>query len=98
MMISMNEPAASLLSQSPAYTGRIFTVTTDRVRLPNGRDTTLDIVRHRGSVVMLPMQDDTHVILIRQYRHALDRWIWELPAGSLAPREGPADAAAPARG
>ena len=93
MMVSMTDPAASLLSQSTGYTGRVFTVTTDRVRLPNGREATLDIVRHRGSVVMLPMPDDSHVILIRQYRYALERWIWELPAGSLDPGEEPATAA-----
>jgi ADP-ribose pyrophosphatase len=90
----MSEPAATLLSQSTTYTGRIFTVTADRVRLPNGRETTLDMVRHRGSVVMIPMQDDNHVVLIRQYRYAIDRWIWELPAGSLDPGETPLTAAA----
>ena len=40
------------------------------------------------------MQDDDHIVLIRQYRYALDRWIWELPAGSLDPGENPAAAAA----
>jgi len=43
---------------------------------------------------MIPMRDDTHVVLIRQYRYALDRWIWELPAGSLDPDEDPQSAAA----
>ena len=62
--------------------------------LPNGRTVTLDMVRHRGSVVLLPMQDDGHIVLIRQYRYALDRWIWELPAGSLDAGEDPAAAAA----
>jgi ADP-ribose pyrophosphatase len=88
------EPTASLLSQTTRCTCRVFTVTSDDVRLPNGRETTLDIVRHRGSVVMIPMLDASHVILIRQYRYALDRWIWELPAGSLDPGEEPAPAAA----
>jgi ADP-ribose pyrophosphatase len=88
------EPSATLLSQTTAYTGRVFAVTADRVRLPHGRETTLDIVRHRGSVVMIPLPDPEHVILIRQYRYALDRWIWELPAGSLDPGESPEPAAA----
>lgn len=88
------EPSATLLSQTTGYTGRVFTVTADRVRLPHGRETTLDIVRHRGSVVMIPLPDPEHVILIRQYRYALDRWIWELPAGSLDPGESPEPAAA----
>ena len=90
----MDESKATLLTQTEQFRGRIFTVTADRVTVPNGRTVTLDIVRHPGSVVMVPMQDDTHVVLIRQYRYALDRWIWELPAGSLEPGEDPAAAAA----
>jgi ADP-ribose pyrophosphatase len=90
----MNEPQSTRLSQSEVFKGRVFTITVDRVTLPHGRTVTLDMVRHRGSVVLLPMQDDDHVVLIRQYRYALDRWIWELPAGSLDEGEDPAAAAA----
>ena len=90
----MNERGGTRLSSTEAFKGRIFTVTVDRVTVPNGRTVTLDMVRHPGSVVLIPMQDDGHVVLIRQYRHALDRWIWELPAGSLDPGEDPAAAAA----
>ncbi len=90
----MDEPRATRLSQTEAFQGRIFTITVDRVTLPNGRTVTLDMVRHRGSVVLIPMRDDGHVVLIRQYRYALDRWIWELPAGSLDPGEDPVAAAA----
>jgi ADP-ribose pyrophosphatase len=53
----------------------------------------MDIVRHRGSVVLVPQPDARHVILIRQYRHVIKRSIWELPAGSLDPGESPAPAA-----
>jgi ADP-ribose pyrophosphatase len=90
----MSEPGGTRLSSTEAFTGRIFTVTVDRVTLPNGRTVTHDMVRHRGSVVLLPMRDDARIVLIRQYRPALDRWIWELPAGSLDPGEDPAAAAA----
>ncbi len=76
------------------YTGRVFTVTRDRVRLPHGVETTLDIVRHRGSVVLIPMPDPSSVILVRQYRHAIGQHVWELPAGSLEAGE---DAEAAAR-
>lgn len=69
------------------FTGRVFTVTRDRVRLPHGVETTLDVVRHRGSVVLIPMPDASSVILVRQYRHAIGQHIWELPAGSLDPGE-----------
>ena len=90
----MDEPRGKLISQSTGFTGRIFTVTSDRVTLPNGRIVTMEVVRHPGSVVLLPMHDDQHIVLIRQYRYALDRWIWELPAGSLEAGEDPAAAAA----
>lgn len=75
------------------YRGRVFSVEVDRVTLPNGRAHEMAIVRHPPSVVLIPMPDPAHVILIRQYRHSLAREIWELPAGSLEPGES-ADAAA----
>jgi ADP-ribose pyrophosphatase len=90
----MTERGGTRLSSTESFKGRIFTVTVDRVTVPNGRTVTLDMVRHRGSVVLLPMQDEGRIVLIRQYRYALDRWIWELPAGSLDAGEDPAAAAA----
>jgi ADP-ribose pyrophosphatase len=90
----MDEPRGTRHTQTTGFEGRIFTVTQDRVTLPNGRTVTFEIVRHPGSVVLLPLVDPTHIVLIRQYRYALDRWIWELPAGSLEPGEDPAAAAA----
>lgn len=81
------------LESTLEYTGRVFTVTRDRVQLPHGVEATLDVVHHRGSVVLIPMPDPASVILVRQYRHAIGRHVWELPAGSLDPGEE-ADAAA----
>ena len=76
------------------YQGRIFALDVDRVRLPSGNSVELEIVRHPGSVVLLPMPAADEIILIRQYRYSIDRWIWELPAGSLKPGEDPDLAAA----
>jgi ADP-ribose pyrophosphatase len=81
------------LSRSVAFSGRVFRIERDRVRLSNGRTTTLDIVRHRGSVVLIPQPSPDEVILIRQFRYAIGRWIWELPAGTLDPGESPRAAA-----
>ena len=69
------------------FQGPIFRVERERVRLPTGRAVTLDVVRHRGSVVLIPQPSRREVILVRQYRHAIRRWIWELPAGSIDPGE-----------
>ena len=71
------------LSSRLVYEGRIFDVTVDRVALPHGREADLEVVRHDGSVVLLPIADDGRLLLVRQYRYAADRFLWELPAGSL---------------
>ena len=79
-----------LLSRRVIYTGRIFRVELDTVRLPHGRKATLEIVRHRGSVVLLAQPSRDRIVLVRQYRYVIGRWIWELPAGSREPGERPA--------
>jgi ADP-ribose pyrophosphatase len=90
----MDEDRGTMLGHEEIYKGRIFTVSRDRVRLPKGVEATLEVVRHPGSVVLLPMPDSGHVILVKQYRYAIDRWVWELAAGSLEPGEDPAEGAA----
>jgi ADP-ribose pyrophosphatase len=85
----MTEQGATRLERRVVYAGRIVRVEVDRVRLPHNRDVDMEVVRHAGSVVLLPMPDRQHIILIRQYRYAIDRWIWELPAGSLEEGEDP---------
>lgn len=82
------------LDKRLVFRGRIFRVSVDRVRLPHGPEVEMDVVRHPGSVVLLPMVDEQHVILVKQYRYAIDRAIWELPAGSLGVGEDPVEAAA----
>ena len=83
----------SQLESTTVFEGRVFTVTRDRVQMPHGVQATLDVVRHRGSVVLIPMPAPSSVILVRQYRHAIGQHVWELPAGSLDPGED-ADVAA----
>lgn len=75
------------------YKGRVFSVEVDTVILPDGGEHQLDIVRHPPSVVLIPLQDDGRVVLIRQYRHAVKRLLWELPAGSVDEGESPEAAA-----
>lgn len=86
----MDETRGTTLSHEELYRGRIFTVVRDRVLLPKGVEATLEVVRHPGSVVLLPMPDAGHLVLVKQYRYAVDRWVWELAAGSLAAGEDPA--------
>ena len=85
----MKTTKAKLETRRTIYKGRIFSLEVDRVELPSGHTVDMEIVRHPGSVVMLPMPSAGEIILIRQYRYTIDRWIWELPAGSLKPGEDP---------
>ena len=89
----MQETSAVLLNQRKIFSGRTFDVYSEHIKLPNGQKTTLDVVRHFASVVLAPMPDSKHIVLVRQYRYALDRWIWELPAGHVELGEDPVDAA-----
>ncbi len=61
--------------------------------MPNGRTVTVDVVRHPKSVVLIPVPEPGHVILIRQYRYAVNAFLWELPAGSVDEGETPEQAA-----
>jgi ADP-ribose diphosphatase len=76
------------------YEGRVFTIQVESVTLPGGHTLDVEVVRHPGSVVLLPMNEQGEIILVRQYRHAIGKWLWELPAGSLNRGEIPAAAAA----
>jgi ADP-ribose pyrophosphatase len=75
------------------YDGRIFTVVAERLTLPKGHQLEVELVRHPRSVVIVPITDEGLVMLVRQYRHAIGRSLWELPAGSLKTNEDPDQAA-----
>jgi ADP-ribose pyrophosphatase len=81
------------LSHARAFEGRVFDVDRDLVRMPNGREVVVDVVRHPPSVVIIPVPEPGRVILVRQYRYAVNRWLWELPAGSVDDGETPEAAA-----
>lgn len=85
---------AKLQTRRRIFEGRVFTVEVDRVEMPSGHVVDMDIVRHPGSVVLLPMPSENEIILVRQYRYTIDQSLWELPAGTLKPGEDPAAAAA----
>jgi ADP-ribose pyrophosphatase len=86
-------PDPERLSTERVFEGKVFDVDRDRVRMPNGRDVMLDVLRHPRSAVIVPVPEPGHVILIRQYRYAVNRWLWECPAGSVDEGETPEQAA-----
>lgn len=88
-----------LLASVRAYQGRIIHVDHDTVEFPTGAQGVLEMVRHPGAAAILPLLDppddpDPRVLLLRQFRHAANGFIWEIPAGTLNPGEEPVACAA----
>ena len=75
------------------YRGRIVDLNLETVTLPNGATVELEVIHHPGAAAVVPMKDDRTVILIRQYRHAVGGYIYEIPAGKLHPGEDPRECA-----
>jgi ADP-ribose pyrophosphatase len=71
------------------YDGHVLALDVDEVEEPGGVRGTREVVRHRGSVAMLPVDAEGRVLLVRQYRYAVGAYVWELPAGRLDPGETP---------
>ncbi len=83
----MSEAPPELQRSDVIYKGRVITITVDDVAYPDGRTVKMEVVRHRGSVVVLPMTAPDRILLVRQYRYVAGKWLWELPAGTLEPNE-----------
>lgn len=71
------------------YRGRIFNVFVEKVSLPNGVVKNREVVRHPGASAMVPLFDDGKIALIKQFRHAVGGFLWEIPAGTLEKEETP---------
>ncbi|MGH8176911.1 MAG: NUDIX hydrolase [Steroidobacter sp.] len=71
------------------FTGRVIQVNVERVRLPNDAVADLEVVHHPGGAAVVAIDDQNRVCLLRQYRHAANGWVWELPAGKIDDREPP---------
>src|SRR6185437_2189252 len=87
---------AKIVSRKIGYRGKVYTVVADQVREPDGVSALREIIRHHGSVVVLPLDDSVspaRVLLVRQYRYAADDYLWELPAGHIDRGEAGAAAA-----
>jgi ADP-ribose pyrophosphatase len=77
-----DEPAHwPVVSTAELARGRLVTVRTDKVRMPDGELAERDVVIHPGAVAVLALDDAQQVLLIRQYRHPVGRLLWEIPAG-----------------
>jgi ADP-ribose pyrophosphatase len=75
------------------HQGQLISLYRDEVHLPDGRTTHYDIVRHPGGAVIVAVNSNKDICLLRQFRHAVDGEIWELPAGCLEADEEPFETA-----
>ncbi len=82
-----------VLEKTLLHQGRVFKLIREKMRLPNGTTVDLDIIRHPGAAAMVPLKDDGSLIMVRQYRHAVGGYIWEIPAGTLDHGESPLECA-----
>lgn len=69
------------------YKGRVYELVSENITLENGVTTDTEFIHHPGATAIVPMLSETQIILINQYRHALRKFIWEIPAGTLDPKE-----------
>ena len=84
----MDKTEKTLTSQ-PIFSGRVIHVKLDRVLCPNGRESSREIVEHRGGVAVVAVTEQNEIFLVKQYRYALGREMWEIPAGKLEEGEEP---------
>lgn len=84
---------ASVNRRSVIHRGRVFQLVRENVTLDNGTTTDLDFIEHPGAAAIVALTGENDVVLVRQYRHALGQYIWEIPAGTLDPGEPVLDCA-----
>lgn len=81
------------LSTKPIYSGKIIDLEIQEVLLPNGNKSKREIVKHPGAVAIIAITPESKLLLVRQYRKALEKTIVEIPAGKLEKNEDPLECA-----
>ena len=79
--------SATINSQTTLHQGRVFRLVNETYSLGNGVTSDMDFIQHPGAAAMVPMLNQSEVVLIKQYRHAIREFIWEIPAGTIDPEE-----------
>lgn len=84
-----SDPQVRRIGSEVVFHGRAFDVVREQIELPSGLRQDLALVVHPGAVGIVPVLDDGRIVLVRQYRHAIGRWLVEIPAGRLERGEPP---------
>jgi ADP-ribose pyrophosphatase len=78
---------AIINSRVSIHRGKVFELIRENITLENGTTTDVEFIEHPGATAIIPLVDETRIVLLKQYRHALKKYIWEIPAGTLDPQE-----------
>ena len=78
-----------VVASNPTHDGRVIQVSTERLRYSNGREYDIDFVRHPGAAAVVAIDGSLRVCVVRQYRHGVQDFLWEIPAGKLDVGEPP---------
>lgn len=81
------------ITSKKVHEGKILTLCVDSVRLPNGRESVRELIVHNGGVTIVAQPEPLKIVLIKQYRYAIGKVFWELPAGTLDKNEDPLNSA-----
>ena len=71
------------LKRIPVHKGHIIDMYTDVIELPNGKEAHWDYIHHKGAAAIVPVDKDGKIIMVRQYRNAIEKYSLEIPAGGL---------------
>ena len=74
-------------SRTTIHRGKVFELIRENVTLENGTTTDMEFIEHPGAAAIVPFLSDNRIVMLKQYRHALKKYIWEIPAGTLDSRE-----------
>src|SRR5210317_1154043 len=79
--------SAKINNRINIHQGKVYSLIKENVTLETGITTDVEFIEHPGATAIIPLVNKTRIILLKQYRHALRKYIWEIPAGTIDPRE-----------
>jgi 8-oxo-dGTP pyrophosphatase MutT (NUDIX family) len=92
-MLSLKGPLMlkpTTVASTLGYSGRVIQVSSERLRYANGSEYDIDYVRHPGAAAVVAVDHSKRICVVRQYRHGVEDFLWEIPAGKLDAGEAPA--------
>jgi ADP-ribose pyrophosphatase len=89
----MNRLEEKTIKSEKIFEGKVISLQVDDVELPNGKTSKREIIKHPGAVAILPITNEGKIVMVEQYRKALERTLVEIPAGKLEKGENSADSA-----